>query len=396
MRVSTNYMYQQSLNTILDQQARINQTQQQISTGKNILKPSDDPSAAAYIMALEESYSQTTNFQANADRAKARLGLEDVALGDLSNSLQRVHELALQANNATQDDQTRTAIANEVRQVLDGIFQVANLKDPNGEYMFSGFQTSTPAYSRSAGVYTYNGDQGQRFVQIGPTRQVPIGDPGTDVFTKILNGNGTFSTAEDPANTGTGLIGPGTVVGATSFPETYTITFTTATTYEVRDSGAALITAGNYTDGDGITFDGVEVTINGTPATGDAFTVTNSVNQDIFTTIENLANALETTTSSPSDKAHVQNAINGSLADIERALDNTLDVRARVGARLNAIDDQDQISEGIKEDVQKNLGNIQTLDLAEAISRLNQQMTTLQAAQMSFLKVQNLSLFNSL
>ncbi|KAF0193025.1 MAG: flagellar hook-associated protein 3 FlgL [Gammaproteobacteria bacterium] len=396
MRVSTAFMHQQAINIILDQQARVNKTQQQISTGKNVLKPSDNPAASADIMSLEEAFARSVQYQDNAERARARLGVEETALADIANTLQRLHELSLQANNATQNDTSRAAIANEVRLVLDGLMDLANLQDPNGEYIFSGFKTQTPAYSRSGGVYTYNGDQGQRFIQIGSTRQVAMSDPGTDVFSRIKSGNGTFSASENPANTGTGIIGPGRVVGATSFPETYTVSFLTATTYEVRDSGAGLVASGNYVGGDSITFAGVEVKITGGPATGDSFTVTNSVNQDIFTTVEKLAAALETKTTSTADKSHVQNSITRELANIERALDNVLDIRSRVGARINAVEDQNNVSEGIKASVQTTLSSIQTLDLSEAVSRLNRQLITLQAAQTSFLRVQQLSLFNSI
>ncbi len=396
MRVSTAFMHQQAINIILDQQARVNKTQQQISTGKNVLKPSDNPAASADIMSLEEAFGRSVQYQDNGERARARLGVEETALSDIANTLQRLHELSIQANNATQNDTSRAAIANEVRLVLDGLMDLANLQDPNGEYIFSGFKTQTPAYSRSGGVYTYNGDQGQRFIQIGSTRQVAMSDPGNDVFSRIKSGNGTFSTNENPANTGTGIIGPGRVVGATSFPETYAISFLTATTYEVRDSGAGLVASGNYVGGDSITFAGVEVKITGGPATGDSFTVTNSVNQDIFTTVEKLAAALETKTTSTADKSHVQNSITRELANIERALDNVLDIRSRVGARINAVEDQNNVSDGIKASVQTTLSSIQTLDLSEAVSRLNRQLITLQAAQTSFLRVQELSLFNSI
>src|SRR3972149_6077890 len=110
MRVSTTFMHQQALNIILEQQGQINKTQQQISTGKNVLKPSDNPSAAADIMSLEEAFARSVQYQDNAERASARLGVEEAALTNITDTLQRLHELALQANNATQNDISRAAI----------------------------------------------------------------------------------------------------------------------------------------------------------------------------------------------------------------------------------------------------------------------------------------------
>lgn len=71
-------------------------------------------------------------------------------------------------------------------------------------------------------------------------------------------------------------------------------------------------------------------------------------------------------------------------------------MRATVGARLNAVDAQKDVNDGFKLQVQETLSKLQDLDYAEAVSRLNLQLTGLQAAQQSFLKIQGLSLFNFL
>lgn len=401
MRISTLQLQQQGVNAMLEQQALLGKTQLQVSTGRRILTPADDPSASAQVLGLMKEKEVTGRYQTNADAARARLSLEEQALTGAGDVLQRIKELALQANNGTQSNATRGMLASEIRLRLDELLASANTRDANGEYLFSGHQGLTQPFNRNAaGGFDYNGDEGQRYLQIGPVRQVAVGDSGTEVFRAIRNGNGVFSTRENPANTGNGVIDPGTVVG-TFVPDSYTIAFTRILptdpiTYSVTGAASGVVASGTYTSGNSIAFGGAKVQISGTPANGDSFTVAPSANQDIFTTVQNLVDALETSITNPASQAHFNNAMNRVIGDLDNGLDNILNVRATIGARLNAVDDQKNINDGFKLQVQETLSSLQDLDYAEAVSRLNLQLTGLQAAQQSFIKIQGLSLFNFL
>lgn len=396
MRISTSQMHQTALTSILDQQAKLNRTQQQLGTGKKILNPSDDPTGAAKTLQFEQTLSVTDQYQSNADVAKARLGLEENTVSSVTDLLDRVREIALQANNSTLSNQDRNTLAVEVRQRLDELVSYANAKDASGEYLFSGYRgTTRPFAADASGGFPYSGDDGQRFVQIGPNRQVAVGDSGTDVFRKILTGNGTFSVQDNPANTGSGIIDSGRVTNPAAYvADTYTITFTTATTYEVRDSASALVLSGTYASDAEIAFNGIQVSIQGTPQSGDSFTIAPSTNQDIFTTVQNLAVALETGTTNDADKARFANAVNRFLSDVGQGMDNFSAVRAQIGARLNVISDQENLNADYTLQVQSSLSLIQDLDYADAVTRMQQQLAGLQAAQQAYVKVQGLSLFN--
>ena len=401
MRISTHQLQQQGINSMLEQQSRMSKTQLQVSTGRRILTPADDPAASSQVLGLTQVKEVIVQHQANADAARARLALEESALTGVGDLLQRVRELAVQASNSVLSNGDRAAIAKEVRQRLDELLSLSNTKDANNEYVFAGHQGLTQPFSANAsGGFNYNGDEGQRYLQIGPSRQVAVGDSGTAVFRAIRNGNGTFTTRENTANTGTGVIDPGTVSG-TFVPDTYTLAFiqvlsTDPVTYTITGAASGLVASGTYASGSGITFNGVQTSVTGTPVHGDSFTVSSSANQDIFTTVQNFAQALETPLSSPAGQAHFSNTMNRTLIDLDRSLDNVIEVRARVGARLNAIDAQKDVNDSFKLQIQETLSNLQDLDYAEAVSRLNLQITGLQAAQQSFIKIQGLSLFNFL
>ena len=168
------------------------------------------------------------------------------------------------------------AIASEIKEKLDELVDYANTKDENGDFIFAGFQSRVlPFTNNGIGNYSYNGDEGQLAIQIGPNRQVVANDSGAEVFQLIRNGNGDFSVDANRTNVGTGRISTGVVQDRASFLSSdYTIRFIDATSYEVVNnttSTTVLPTPRTYTDGAAITFDGIQLEISGAPVAGDEF-----------------------------------------------------------------------------------------------------------------------------
>jgi flagellar hook-associated protein 3 FlgL len=402
MRISTNQIYSQSLNAMLDQQSGLNHTQLQVSTGRRILTPADDPIQAAHTLDLSQALETNKQFQLNADTASYQSRLEESTLGGVTDLLQRVRELAVQGANATQTNETRRYIAAEVRGRLDELLAQANTRDANGEYLFAGYQGQTQPFARSGTGFSYSGDQNKRYLEIGPGIQVVARDSGADVFQTIRNGNGVFTTLDNPANTGTGIIDPGSASN-TFVSDTYTITFTQVLptdpiTYAVTGavSGVVVPAGTAYTDGAEITFNGVTTFIKGIPANGDSFTLSPSTNQDIFTTLQNLVNTLEAGVGDPASQTRFSNGMNRVLTDIDQDMGGILEIRGQLGGRLNTIDSQKDANDAFSANLEQTLSGVQDLDYAEASSRLNRQLLGLQAAQQAFVKVQGLSLFNFL
>lgn len=184
MRISTSWAQQTAVNSMLDQQSRLNQTQMQLSTGKKMLTPSDDPAAASRIIDLNQSIKQTEQYQSNINAARQRLTLEDGVLQSSVDILNRIKELGVQGLNATYNESDRIAIATEMEGLNQQLLGYANTQNANGEYLFSGFKSTTQPFSKNAadGGYTYAGDENQRPIQIGETRQIADGNPGSNVF----------------------------------------------------------------------------------------------------------------------------------------------------------------------------------------------------------------------
>jgi flagellar hook-associated protein 3 FlgL len=398
MRVSSDNLRTVFLNALQDVQQRLSATQLQVSTGQRINKPSDDPASAARIAELDASLKRLDQFQSNADYARHRLGLEEDALSSAVDNLQRIRELAVQANNSPLADGDRAAIASELRERLEALRSIANTTDVDGRHLFGGYsETATPFTIGPGGAVVYNGDQGQRTVQISETRFVAINDSGAEVFQRIPTGNGTFTLAAGNANTGSAVLGAGTVVNKAAWvPGTYTITFTTPTTYEVRDGAAALVTSGTYNGKGSIAFRGIDVSLDGDAAAGDTFTVAPSASKDVFATIGSLVTTLETGVSSPASRAQLHNDLGQLLLDVDQATEHVISVRSGIGSRVRSLDDEVSLGEDFKVQLSSTLSDIRDLDYAEALTRLSQQLTSLDAAQQSYARTQGLSLFRFL
>jgi flagellar hook-associated protein 3 FlgL len=389
--------YANGLSAMQQLQAALDHTQRQISSGRRILTPSDDPLASARSVEIRESIGRLEQFDRNANMANNRLLQEESSLGSVNNVLQRVRELALQANNATQNSESRQLIAIEMRQRLDELVQLANQKDGSGNYVFSGNLESTTPVTRMGGSFTYNGDQGQRFIQIGEGRQIADGDSGAAVFFKIRSGNGSFITSPAATNAGSGVLGPGSVVDPSVWDQDqYTVRFIDPANYEVLDSGGGIVSTATFQDGDTLAFRGIEFSLKGQPEAGDEFTVAPSPYQDVFSMVEQLATALESGAPGSASLAAMNNAVNAGLQNIDQAIGNVLDVRVAIGSRLSAIESQVDSNGAFKLNYQGALAGIEDLDYAEVLSRLSLQVTTLEAAQQSFIRTQSLSLFNYL
>lgn len=398
MRISTQAYFANAIAGMLEQQSTLSKVQNQVSTGRRVNTPADDPIAAVHILELERAAAESDQYGKNTDIVRSRLNLEEQALADVGSLLQRVREIAVSgANTATLSDNDRRSLAVELQGRLEELQGIANRRDSNGEYMFSGFSTLTQPFVRTGGAVAYVGDQGNRLVQVDSTQKIADGHSGGYTFMDITEGNGTFTTAATGTNTGNANIDAGSVVNTGAWvPDDYTLTFTTAAAWEVRDGLNNLVTSGAYTPGGSIAFNGVQVTVAGTPAAGDSFSIDQAGSEDIFTTMQDIITALNAPASTPAARARLSTAMANSLEQIDTTTDHFLGVRAEVGARLSALDEVENAREVHKIDLQSSLSDLRDLDYAEALARMNQQIVGLQAAQLSYSQISQLSLFNYL
>jgi flagellar hook-associated protein 3 FlgL len=399
MRISTPMLNQDAINGILADEAQVAQTQNQLSTGKSINSPADNPIGEVQLLQLNSVNSQYTQYISNGQAATTNLGLEQTALSDSTTTLQSIRDLVVEANNGTNTQSDLADIATQISTLEAQLQSTANSKNAQGEYLFAGFSSNTQPFIRgSSGAISYVGDTGARSVNINGGASVQTGDPGSSVFENIPGGNGTFTTAATAANTGTGAIDGGTVQNAAAFvPGQYTITFTDATDYTVTDP-LGNVTTGTYSPSTGgsISVNGVQVGITGSPAANDTFTISSSTKQSVFNTLDNLVSSLNSVGSGSAARAQLSTKLGLALQQIDQSLNQVSTVSASVGARINLVSSVANTVNTASTTVQTQISNLSSLDFASASSKFSQELLALQAAEQSYTAINGLSLFRIL
>ena len=397
MRISTAGIHNAALGQMMSKSSLLAKTQNQIASGARILTPADDPIGAAQALELDRALAESQQHEKNTTAATNRLSFEEQTLGDVTLLLQRVRDLTLQANNPTLDDSARKSVKSEIEVRYADLVDLANRKDTNGEYLFSGYSTLTQPFVKSGSNVTYQGDEGTRVLQTGPSQRVTDGHPGSEVFMSVKQGNGTFVTGAAAANTGGAIIDAGIVTSAAAWtPGAFTIHFTSPTDYEVLDSTATQVTTGTYAPGGAISFNGIEVQLQGTPALDDVFTIAPAGAEDMFTALNKLMTTLQRPTDSTAQNAQFSTEMGAAILQIDNSLERISDVRSEVGARLSVLGDSTENQADRQLDLKTQLSQIRDLDYADAITTLNIQLAGLQAAQQSYAKISSLNLFNYL
>ncbi|OZI63319.1 flagellar hook-associated protein 3 [Bordetella genomosp. 11] len=410
MRLSTSTIYQSGLNGILKNESDVNYLQQQLSSGRSVVTPSDNPLAAGQAITAYQNLNITQTYGSNRDAANRSLGNESNTLSTVVSTLTDVLTRVVQAGNGTLADQDRNTLATVLEQSRDALFALANTTDGNGQYLFSGTAGNAAAYVKDpvTGAITYNGNSGQRLVQVEQSRQMNVSDVGSDIFNRVSPGTTTYIASAGAANAGTATfaapsIAPGGGSGnnfqidfakdPTTGAVTYTVTTTDASTGTTTTSAPAAFNPGDAIDTGG----GVTMVVNGDPADGDSFTINTAQtsNVDMFATLGSLITALKDP--AQNDQAAQSKLVN-LLATANKSLsinlDNVSTVQASVGARQNELDALDTTGTQRSLTDNQTLTDLTQINYYDVISKMSMRQLSLQASMSAFSAVKGTSLFS--
>jgi flagellar hook-associated protein 3 FlgL len=398
MRISTSNVFDANVSMLNQQQATLLHTNQQVSSGKRMLSPGDDPIAASSVLHVAQADASNNQLATNRNTAKSALGLAEGTLQSVTSLIQDVKTLTVQAGNGSLSSADKQSIGTALQGRLEELIGLANSTDGAGNYLFSGYQGKTLPFVNTALGVQYMGDDGQRMVQVSAARQMPTSDSGADIFMRIKSGNGKFVTEASPSNIGTASISQGSVTNAALLTgTTYKLTFSSPTTFDVSNGKGEIVSQGNsFASGESIELPGMLISLTGTPEPGDTFTVSPSANEGLFKVLSDLITALNTTNPAgdAATSAQFSSSLDKAISGFDQGLDRILTVRAALGARLNELDSLQATGEDLGLEYKQTLSNLQDLDYNKAISDLNRQTTSLQAAQKSFKQVADLTMFN--
>lgn len=198
MRISTNTIYQSGISRISNLQSEQTKLMQQISTGKRISSPSDDPIGAARALEISHAKSINSNFTSTRQTAQLKLNTLESNLTSVTNMMVSIQSSLVSAGNATYSDLERGFIAADLKTTLDGLVGLANTKDSSGNYLYAGSQTDTKPFVANATGATYAGDTNKLLLQVDSSRQMAVNLTGDEVFQ--AGGNDVFTQLQDLVN----------------------------------------------------------------------------------------------------------------------------------------------------------------------------------------------------
>ena len=303
MKISTTLYFDRANQQLGNVQGELAKTQEQLSTGKQIVKPSDSPDKASLVTRLESELARQASYRNTLKSVNTRLQTEETALINTSNVMTRVKELAIQAASDSLSPADRQSIALEISSLKEQVLSLANTQDTNGNYLFSGSRVGSPAFGKDAkGQVVYFGDESRMKVAVGDNRRMNLNMPGTDAFVKVI-----------------------------------------------RDDGKG-----------------------------------NKVGVGFFKAIDDLANAVKN-----SNHVNMQRGI----AEMDTLQQGVSNATAQIGTDMNVVDMQNSVLDEVTLRLKITKSDAEDLDYTSAITKMNKDQLALEAAQSSFAKISQLSLF---
>ena len=408
MRISTNQFYQSGMNAIGKQQRELLKVYQQISSGRRMVTPADDPLGASAAINVSQSKTLNARLAENRQVAGHNLSLAENTLNSVTQLMQELKTRLVEASNGTLSDADRQTLSTVISNLKDNMLALGNATDGNGQYLFSGHHGDrAPFLLNASGQVQWQGDHGKRMVQIDQTRQVSASDDGQAIFMTAAAGDRSYITSGYAANNGTGVISDPLVTdpNGVNVGRDFMIEFSGIPAQHmisVVDKSGTVIdgpfgpTPYDPAAGSIALPGGLQIKIKGEPAEGDRFSVRNAQGEDlnIFDTLNTLAAILQKPIESDAAAAsRLRNVLTESADRLNANYNAMLSVRASIGVRLAEIDMLNASGEQRELDYYSQLSRLQDLDLYTSSMNLEMRRSGLEAASLAFQKIQALSMF---
>jgi len=183
MRISTNTFIEGSVGRLTDLQSKISKVQQQISTGKRLITPSDDPIAAAQVVEINQSIAVNEQFSKNRMQLANNLNQTDVTLSNITDVLQNIHEIVVSASNGLNSAEDKLVMATTLQGQFDQLLSLANSSDSAGNYTFAGNNSSSQPFVKNAeGFWEYLGSQENTIVNVDHNSTLSSTIVGSSLF----------------------------------------------------------------------------------------------------------------------------------------------------------------------------------------------------------------------
>ncbi|ATL99259.1 flagellar hook-associated protein FlgL [Aeromonas sp. MR19] len=399
MRITTNMVYNRNISSLNNANERLSTAYEQLQSGDKFKTSGEDPSGMSQKMALTKEIDLFKQYGVNGSLLENSLGHEETVLTALNTAMTSAQTLIQKANDSAVGSDDRKAIASELEGLQKQMFDLMNSKNSQGEFIFGGNQSKTQPFVKDAsGNYLFQGDTGQRNIQVSPTVQIAANDSGFNLF-EIVPTRRTSSAGS--ANIQVGVADQGNFdsfyrnnYDPALASNQYTVTTAAGApdTYEIRDGGGTLLQSGDYVAGNKIPFNGLELTLD-LPAGGAAqnFVLDPPQNNNILDGMSDFITALQDPNITP-DTFQVKVA--DATSHMKNARLNVDQGLGEIGGRMNSLEQVLGSNEGLSTLNQQARAKVSEADLYEVIAALSKEDAALSASQLSFSKISKLTLFD--
>jgi flagellar hook-associated protein 3 FlgL len=392
MRISTNQIYTQNLRSISANQSALSETQDQLSTGKKLTKPSDDPVGAAKLIRITEELDKITQYNRNTNLLKSSLEQQETVLSSIKDSANRARVLSVQAGNGL------------MKQIRNEIFDLMNSQNSGGEYIFAGYQSQTQAfsynYANPGNKFSFNGDTGTNIIRVSDSVTLKTSSSGQDIFQNVY-ARKNFSVDSTSMNNVAQL----EVKDHTAFERFHQsmyepgniannqleFTMINASELQVTQLGTGdILDVVSFASGDKFQYQGMEIEMDANVGQSTIIALDPPQKKNIAETLNDFIEALESDTISAGE---FSKRLSDAIVGIDNAMDKISIESSSIGGRLNIADSIYASNLDMEVANKKAQATIEDLDYAEATTRFAKQETALEAALATFPKVSSLSLF---
>ena len=406
-RISSSNSYDRSLQNISNRQGSLAELQENLTSGKKVLRSSDDPTGAALAERALTRINRVTADQRALESQRNAMASAESTLGEVVDRLQEFRELVVQAGNGSYTNAERSIIGKQLTSLREHIVNLSNRNDSNGMPLFAGLGSAVQPFAGPGALpndYTYKGLPGQNASTVN---SIPYALDGDSAFMFHASRDGIYNvkmSATTSASSGTVSISDPALVNGSSYSIAITATGagstagTLSTTYSITGTDAAgaplapvSVTSPDYPSTSPLSItgmSGLSLSLTGTLAVGNTIAVTPKAS--IFSTLDDAIRDIGSSVNGGSASQAVKQALHG----IDAGLNRVMAVRGQAGELLNRADRITESNSKLNIELESNRSRAEDLDMVKGISDFQNQQTGYQAALQSYAQVQKLSLFD--
>ncbi|MCG3722687.1 flagellar hook-associated protein FlgL [Vibrio cincinnatiensis] len=394
-RISSFHNYQSVQNDLRRQENKLHHNQAQLASGKKLLSAGDNPLATHYIQNVTQQEEQLRQYLDAIVLVRNRLEHQEVIISNTEDFSDKTKRMVMEMINGSLSPEDRAAKAREIEEISNNFFNLANVQDESGNYIFAGTKPKNqPFFRDNSGNVSYYGDGYQRKMKISSSLEIPFNTPGNHIFMEIDNPFGDFEPDYE-LREGSELLLERATNADTDDNASYKVTFVDMQNgdfaYQLERNGE-VVAIDDLNPREGIQYQGLTIHIKGQITAGDSISLTPRKTFSIFDSFKKAIDLSEGSVSDASNTAKLHQI----TEEFHTAFIHLNKARTEVGARLSTLDIQEDQHEDFKISLARSKSQFEDLDYSQAVIEFNENSRALQASQLAFGKTKDLTLFNYL